>query len=214
MNSKVKNRLFIFCLMIFSFISFSCTTEVTLQLNKNGSVDIKFLGGAGEAFTNMILANANEGDTNAAFDVHEISYQLAKSGFSNVKVVSTNVSDISVSMSDSQKNSYLFTSALASVEKNSLKLDLDSEKLKAFYNSADETIQMVLDLLLAPVFNDELMTESEYIDVLSSFYGEAAAKEVQFSNVKITIINPDGSKSVQTLSLVKLLTLTGSISIK
>ncbi|MCR4742909.1 MAG: hypothetical protein K5866_08600 [Treponema sp.] len=214
MNTKVKNILFVFCLILCSFVSFSCTTELTLQLNKNGSVDIKLVAGAGEAFTNMILANTTEVDTNATFDVAEISYQLSKSGFTNVKVVSTNVSDISVSMSDSLKNSYLFTSGLASVEKNTLRMDLDPAKLKSFYNSADESMQMVLDLLLAPVFNDEVMTESEYIDVLASFYGESAAKEVQYSNVKITIINPDGSKSVNTVSLVKLLTLTGSISLK
>ena len=41
-------------LVLISIFLVSCTTEVTLTVKADDSVDIRFEGGAGEAFTKMI----------------------------------------------------------------------------------------------------------------------------------------------------------------
>ena len=58
---------------------------------------------------------------------------------------------------------------------------------------------------LSPVFNNDYMSEEEYLEMLASFYGEPAAKEVQDSFVKIILIGKNGKKEEQNLPLVQLL---------
>ena len=49
------------------------------------------------------------------------------------------------------------------------------------------------------------ITEEEYLEMLGSFYGEAAAKEVSESVVKISLISRDGTKETLRFPLVQLL---------
>ena len=63
---------------------------------------------------------------------------------------------------------------------------------------------MILDLFLAPVFNDEDMTEAEYIEMVGAFYGSEAAKEIDQSLVKINLISKDGSKQSLAYPLTQI----------
>ena len=64
---------------------------------------------------------------------------------------------------------------------------------------------MTLDLFLAPVFNNETMSEAEYLEMLGSFYGDGAADEVSKSVVKINLISKDGSKQTLKYPLSQIL---------
>ena len=48
------------------------------------------------------------------------------------------------------------------------------------------------------------MSEEEYLEMLASFYGEAAAKEVSESFVKINLISKDGSKQTLTYPMSQI----------
>lgn len=184
----------------------SCTTEITLTLKADDSVDIQFEGGAGAAFTKMILSAS--GTETPGIDTQAVSYELAKAGFENVKAKVQN-SNVSISMSDKKHSSYIFTSGLVKLSDDkkheSLKTQITRKSLEDFYNSADEQTRMILDLFLSPVFNNDYMSEEEYLEMLASFYGEPAAKEVQDSFVKIILIGKNGKKEEQNLPLVQLL---------
>ena len=69
-------------------------------------------------------------------------------------------------------------------------------------------------MLLAPVFNDEVMTQEEYLEVLSTFYGEEIAEEMKTCNFRITLKNPDGSQTVQSINFTKLLCLNEVIYLR
>lgn len=175
----------------------SCTTEVTLTLQKDDSVAVSFEGGAGKAFAKMISSAAGisgEADNSLLIDTASVSYELAKAGFSDVKVNQNNEGSVSISMQDMKQTSYLFTSKIVKAEKDRLIAAISRKSLEDFYSSSDEQTRMILDLFLAPVFNDEEMTEKEYIEMVTSFYGEGAGKEVGESLVKINLISKDGSK--------------------
>ena len=58
---------------------------------------------------------------------------------------------------------------------------------------------------LAPVFNNETMSETEYLEILGSFYGDGAADEVSKSIVKINLVSKDGSKQTLKYPLSQLL---------
>ncbi len=181
--------------ILFSLCFISCTTEVTLAVQPDNSVTIKFDGGAGEAFTKMISSAAGMGsESENLIDTDVVSYELAKAGFSDVKINQKKGGAVSITMSDKKQTSYIFTSGIAKCEKGRLSAVITRKSLEDFYDSADEQTRMILDLFLAPVFNDEEMTEAEYIEMVSSFYGAGAAKEVGSSFVKINLISKDGKK--------------------
>lgn len=207
---KTKHKLYsILSLFIFvSFTAISCTTEVTLSVQKDDSVDIHFEGGAGEAFTKMIASASGLGMTAegaSVVDAEAVSYELAKAGFSSVKVEEKTGGHVLIDMSDKKSSSYIFTSEIIKSEKGKLSAAITRKSLEDFYNSADEQTRMTLDLFLAPVFNNEIMSEQEYLEMLASFYGEGAAKEVSQSLVKINLISKDGSKETLKYPLSQLL---------
>ena len=197
----MMRKLFLLLITLLFFIS--CTTEVTLTLKADDSLAIRFEGGAGEAFTKMISsASGLAGDS--LVDSDSVSFELAKAGFSDVKVEEKAGAAVTISMSDKTKSSYIFSSEIIKAEKGKLKAAITRKSLEDFYNNADEQTRMTLDLFLAPVFNNENMSEDEYLEMLGSFYGEAAAKEVSQSLVKINLISKDGSKETLTYPLTQV----------
>ncbi len=137
-------------------------------------------------------------------DPDSVSFELAKAGFADVKVEEKAGAAVTISMSDKAKSSYIFSSGILKAEKGKLKAAITRKSLEDFYNNADEQTRMTLDLFLAPVFNNENMSEEEYLEMLGSFYGEAAAKEVSQSLVKINLISKDGSKETLTYPLTQV----------
>lgn len=197
----MMRKLFLLLITLLFFIS--CTTEVTLTLKADDSLAIRFEGGAGEAFTKMISsASGLAGDS--LVDPDSVSFELAKAGFADVKVEEKAGAAVTISMSDKAKSSYIFSSEIIKAEKGKLKAAITRKSLEDFYNNADEQTRMTLDLFLAPVFNNENMSEDEYLEMLGSFYGEAAAKEVSQSLVKINLISKDGSKETLTYPLTQV----------
>ena len=190
-----------------------CTSEITLELKKDGSVDVEFSGAAGNAFAalinsaNGITESEGADSTSVIFDTKEIEYEMGSHGFSKVKAVSKKGTDLTVSMTDKNKKSAMFTSGVINVENGKLTASLSPQTLIKFYKTADSQTVQFLDMLLAPIFNDEQMSQEEYLEILAAFYGEEIAEEMKTSKFKITLKNPDGTQTIQTVPFVKLLTL-------
>ena len=208
MNTKPFYSIFSLLIFVCCLTAVSCTTEVTLSVQPDDSVNIRFEGGAGDAFTKMISSAAGVGTAaNGAsvIDADAVSYELAKAGFSNVKVEQKKNGLVQINMSDKKCSSYIFSSGIIKSEKGILSEAVTRKSLEDFYNSADEQTRMTLDLFLAPVFNNENMSEAEYLEMLGSFYGAGAADEVSKSAVTINLISKDGSKQILRYPLSQLL---------
>ena len=199
-NCHIKFGMILLSLLLF----ISCQTEVTFTLQSDDSVNITFEGGSGDAFSKMISAAAGaEGDF--LIDENSVAYELARAGFSDVKVNQKKGGTVRITMSDKKQNSYLFTSNLIKKEKDSLTAQINPKSLKAFYDSADEQTRLILDLFLSPVFNDDQMSEAEYLEMLGSFYGKSAADEVQNSTVKLIFKGKTGKEEKISIPLVQFL---------
>lgn len=217
MKTFFKKKLFraVTILIVLSALFFTgCTSEITVELKKDGTVNIGFTGAAGNAFATLIRSASgmisdtdSDKNTSVIFDTEQIEYEMARSGFTNAKVVSKTGTDLNITMTDKNKKSALFTSGVVSIKDNKLCATLTPQKLVDFYNSSDSQTTQILDMLLSPVFNDEKMSEEEYLEVLASFYGEEIAQEIKDAVFRITLINPDGTKTIQTISITKLLCL-------
>ena len=190
--------LFSLLIMLFAGVMASCTTEVTLTLKGDDSLDIRFEAGSGETFTKLLTS----GDF--VIDSDAVSYELAKAGFENVKVNQKKSGQVSISMSDKKQSSYIFTSKILNAKEGKLSAAITRKSLEDFYDSADEQTRMILDLFLAPVFNNEQMTESEYLEMVGAFYGESTASEIKSSTVIINLISKDGSKETMRIPLSQL----------
>lgn len=213
---KLHSLIFACAVVILSFAS--CTSEITLELKKDGSVNVEYSGTAEKALaallnsaSGMTGSDTENSQSSVIFDTKEIEYEMGTNGFSNVKAASKNGPDLTVSMTDKNGKSALFTSGVVSIKNGKLNATLSPKNLVKFYNSADSQTVMFLDMLLSPVFNEEQMTEEEYLEVLASFYGEDIAEEIKNSKFRITLKNPDGTVEVRNIAFTKLLTLNETI---
>ena len=149
----------------------------------------------------MLIRN----DIRAELDVEVLTESLKNSGFGNVQILSGKLKNILITMEDKSQKSVLFYSKLLKMQNGSLSVDFSYENLRNFYENADEQLQSDLDLLLAPVFNDEKMTESEYLETIATFYGEKMASELAESFISLIVVNIDGKQQVQKISIPKIL---------
>jgi len=209
---KKLSALLLMGLSLFSaLLSMSCTSEIIIKLNKDTSINVQFEGSSGLAFETLIKTASGVQEGEVVFDTNQIEYELGKNGFTNVRASSKNGTDLNILMQDKTKQSSLYKSQVLNTDKGVLTASLSAKKLLDFYNSSDEEIVSFLDLLLAPVFNEEVLSENEYIETIAAFYGQAAADEIAESNFKITLVNPDGKSSIHIIPMVKLLTLNETL---
>ena len=200
-------------LIIFSvFLFFSCSAEITLEAKKDGGVKISYAGDFSGEFLQFLI-NQDDGNDetdfdnleNAEIDVQVLKESLKNSGFEKVQIISGKLKNLLIIMEDKSQKSALFYSKLLKIQNGTISVDFSYENLKNFYENADEQLQSDLDLLLAPVFNDEKMSETEYLETIAAFYGEKMAGELAKSFVRLIVINADGKKQVQKISIPKLL---------
>lgn len=199
----------IFLLILFSIFSFTMITGCSAELNitsTDNSVEINFNGKSGQAFEKMIQAAAGLDSSNTVlFDSSEIRAALEKAGFSKIQINEQRGANLNISFLISDKNSFVFTSGLIAQNNGNVQVNLNPITLKLFYDKAPSQITDLLDLMLSPVFNDEKMSEEEYIETISSFYGQESGLELQESEIKITITGKDKKKQLQKIKLSKLL---------
>ena len=191
---------------------FSCYAEITFEAEKDSCVKISYTGDfSGEFLQFMMSQNGEISDLeqkdfeNLELDKQALKESLENSGFENVQIVSGKLKKLIFKMEDKSKKSALFMTNLLKMQNGSISVDFSYENLKKFYDNADEQLQSDLDLLLAPVFNDERMSETEYLETVAAFYGDKMADELAESFIKLIIINADGKKQVQKISIPKLL---------
>ena len=199
--------------MFFSvFLFFSCSAEIVFEVKKDGNVKISYDGDLSGDFLQFLI-NQNGKNTeldlgnieNTELDAEVLTESLKNSGFENVQILSGKLKNILITMEDKSQKSVLFYSKLLKMQNGSLSVDFSYENLRNFYENADEQLQSDLDLLLAPVFNDEKMTETEYLETIATFYGEKMASELAESFISLIVINIDGKQQVQKISIPKIL---------
>ena len=205
---------FLFKILLFFsvFLFFSCSAEIVFEVKKDGKVKICYDGDLSGDFLQFLI-NQNGKNTeldlenieNTELDVEVLIESLKNSGFGNVQILSGKLKNILITMEDKSQKSVLFYSKLLKMQNGSLSVDFSYENLRNFYENADEQLQSDLDLLLAPVFNDEKMTETEYLETIATFYGEKMASELAESFISLIVINIDGKQQVQKISIPKIL---------
>lgn len=193
---KLGRAFLFFCIVsIFSVFLNSCDADISVLKNSDESLSVEFYGSTGKALLSVFNIDDSEPEE-TFFDTQEMKNELEKSGFTDVRVevkpheISGDDSvKINISMKDENHDSVLFTSGVLSeenlAEKKELKVHLSPLALKKFYDNSDESISGLLDLFLAPVFNDEEMSSEEYEELMGTVYGAEVGKEIEKSYVNL-----------------------------
>ncbi len=205
---KILFVLSVFCVLFFT----GCDSSVKLTLNSDNSVDLNCDASIGTAFTS-IYTLLTQDTSPVFFDAKSITKELTADGFTNVNSISKTGTDINVKAKAPYGKTTLFTSGLIKTENKKIKLLLSPKQLQALYKKADEQTKNFLDLLMAPVFTDEELSEEEYLDLVSSMYGIKIQEEIANCVLKLEINNADGTKATKKLPLITLLTLNKEIEL-
>lgn len=197
----MKKLILAFLAVLLAGVFVSCDSEIKIVTTGN-STEITFSGAAEEGYKKLIKSVSPDGGD--FIQTEEISKELQANGFKNVNVSQKMGTDLTISAVPEASSNFLFTSGILKQEGKLWVPDFSSDTLVAFYNSSNQQITQFLDLLIAPVFNEEEMDIDEYLQVIAAFYGDSVAEELRTSKVTVTCINGD-SKYKKSYSLVKIL---------
>lgn len=222
----------IFILSAALILFISCSPEISVNANNDGSTSTSITGGFSTSTADLLksLACSMDGSNNSSsskdsplFSSVDITNALLSAGLKNVYASVPDAEHFSASgvipNNESQSStessgvaSFLRT-GLISRTKNSVSISVGPAELMNIYNSVDEESHGYLDLLMAPVFMGEKMSVSEYHDLLASVYGPSFADELVSGVVTINLSAPTSAKSAskkvsEKIPLGELLTLS------
>ncbi len=154
---------------------------------------IKKLTGAG----NPSGANAPGSAAGASiFDAPGISASLTAAGFS-VTSVKVEGSSLAASAGIPSLDGLLAGAVSAKAGSRSLSVTVDPDAVNAAIALMPASTKDYLDLLMAPVFTGEAMTEAEYRDLIGSAYGKTVAAELEAARFTLTVKAPAPVKSAR-----------------
>ncbi|MBR5645093.1 MAG: hypothetical protein IKX23_00445 [Treponema sp.] len=204
--------------LMFVFLYTGCTASADLSVNFDGSLEVKFDASFGKGFEALLKNAYGASDSQSVVEFanpQELSKDLAKSDFTNIRVVSQKEkSALSVTAKAPSGKTPLFESGLVKIVNQKIVVQISPKAMQDYYNKSDEQTQLFMDLLMAPVFTGEEMTDSEYISLIGSVYGKSVAEELKSSSFKLTLKNPDGTKGEYSFPLVKMLTLDEAVVLR
>jgi hypothetical protein len=195
-------KLFYFSLIfILIFTAFSCSPSLAVSLKNDDSADIQIVISNTESFFSNFSAFMDFSEDNF-YDKEILSSNLQSLGFSNINLESGKNADLKLfaqlkNISNLEEENPL-SSAFVKTE-NSFELQINPEKMLSVLEAIPEMTDY-LDLLMAPVYTGEELSESEYLELFASVYGESFAKDFENTNLLIQIEVLQNIKQIQTES--------------
>lgn len=195
-------KLFYFSLIfILIFTAFSCSPSLAVSLKNDDSADIQIVISNTESFFSNFSAFMDFSEDNF-YDKEILSSNLQSLGFSNINLETGKNADLKLfaqlkNISNLEEENPL-SSAFVKTE-NSFELQINPEKMLSVLEAIPEMTDY-LDLLMAPVYTGEELSESEYLELFASVYGESFAKDFENTNLLLQIEVLQNIKQIQTES--------------
>lgn len=197
MNKKLLQKAFL-TLSFFSIFFFTgCPLEITITSNGlHQDSTFYYLNTTAEKPVLELVASFDDSaDINKAriFDTLEIEKSLLKCGFTEPEAKSFKPNSTSEELSiqavaSNEKLPFIkkyFTKKQSVSSFNKLEIILSPEILQNLITSQNSIIQKYADLLMAPCFTGEELSEAEYKELVASLYGNEIAEELLRGKVKI-----------------------------
>lgn len=175
---------------------------------------MKYSTKLGKALFDTFYAFAGETESERIFDTEQFKQIFSEGGLKNVSAESKVIDEISI-QGDIDGNNGDFISG-ASIIKSSnngknVEIEFSRNNLLKMYDNMPSIMRSYIDLFMAPVFTEEEMSNEEYLELISSVYGQILADEIKTSTVDFIVVLSDGKTKQFSLELIDLINIKTDI---
>ena len=192
----------------------SCKSDIKIKAKKD-SCSITYGTVLGNALRDTV--SAFSGGEEVAFDPSQFEEIFSESNLKNVSAKSETKDSIFLSADlDEEKLDFISKSNILSVGANgsSVTLTFSEENLSAMYESMPQTMQAYIDMFMAPSFSGEKMTDEEYLELVSSVYGDFVSDEIKKSVINFTLVNSRGKSTTYEVKLLDIINMKKELVLK
>ena len=214
MNIKniYKNLLVaLFCSVIL-FLT-SCKSQIKITFSKNACT-VKYSTKLGKALFDTFYAFAGETESERIFDTEQFKQIFSEGGLKNVSAESKVIDEISIQGDiDGNNGDFISGSSIIKSSNNgkNVEIEFSRNNLLKMYDNMPSIMRSYIDLFMAPVFTEEEMSNEEYLELISSVYGQILADEIKTSTVDFIVVLSDGKTKQFSLELIDLINIKTDI---
>lgn len=213
MRISAQKIVFSCFLLFFACFFSSCENELKICADSAG-VNFDYKINFGKEFLSIFSAalGSDSAEEEQNFNAEEIAQIFIDSKFENISAKNLGSGNFLISgrLSETAEDP-VSKSGMISLSENSFSIKISRENLLEFYRTLPEDFQNYLDMLMAPAFTGEEMSDGEYVELLSEVYGQALADEVSAASVKIAVVSPSGMKKNYSVRLVEILNIKNAL---
>jgi hypothetical protein len=195
----MKKIFYFSSILILIFTIFSCSPALSISLKNDDSVDVQFEITNTESFFSNFSAFMDFSEENF-YDKEILSSNLQSIGFSDINLEIGKNADLKLFAQlnnfSQLKEENPITSLLIK-KQDSFEISINPDNLIEVLETIPE-ITDYLDLLMAPVYTGEEITEQEYLELFATVYGESFAKDFENTNFVVKINVLDKIKNIET----------------
>lgn len=212
MKNIYKNLLVaLFCSVIL-FLT-SCKSQIKITFSKNACT-VKYSTKLGKALFDTFYAFAGETESEKIFDTEQFKQFFSEGGLKNVSAESKVIDEISIQGDiDGNNGDFISGSSIIKSSNNGKNVEIEFSKnnLLKMYDNMPSIMRSYIDLFMAPVFTEEEMSNEEYLELISSVYGQILADEIKTSTVDFIVVLSDGKTKQFSLELIDLINIKTDI---
>lgn len=212
MKNIYKNLLVaLFCSVIL-FLT-SCKSQIKITFSKNACT-VKYSTKLGKALFDTFYAFAGETESERIFDTEQFKQIFSEGGLKNVSAESKVIDEISIQGDiDGNNGDFISGSSIIKSSNNgkNVEIEFSRNNLLKMYDNMPSIMRSYIDLFMAPVFNEEEMSNEEYLELISSVYGQILADEIKTSTVDFIVVLSDGKTKQFSLELIDLINIKTDI---
>lgn len=212
MKNIYKNLLVaLFCSVIL-FLT-SCKSQIKITFSKNACT-VKYSTKLGKALFDTFYAFAGETESEKIFDTEQFKQIFSEGGLKNVSAESKVIDEISIQGDiDGNNGDFISSSSIIKSSNNgkNVEIEFSRNNLLKMYDNMPSIMRSYIDLFMAPVFTEEEMSNEEYLELISSVYGQILADEIKTSTVDFIVVLSDGKTKQFSLELIDLINIKTDI---
>lgn len=212
MKNIYKNLLVaLFCSVIL-FLT-SCKSQIKITFSKNACT-VKYSTKLGKALFDTFYAFAGETESEKIFDTEQFKQIFSEGGLKNVSAESKVIDEISIQGDiDGNNGDFISGSSIIKSSNNgkNVEIEFSRNNLLKMYDNMPSIMRSYIDLFMAPVFTEEEMSNEEYLELISSVYGQILEDEIKTSTVDFIVVLSDGKTKQFSLELIDLINIKTDI---
>ena len=195
----MKKIFYFSSILILIFTIFSCSPALSISLKNDDSVDVQFEITNTESFFSNFSAFMDFSEENF-YDKEILSSNLQSIGFSDINLEIGKNADLKLFAQLNNFSQLKEENPITSLfikKQDSFEISINPNNLIEVLETIPE-ITDYLDLLMAPVYTGEEITEQEYLELFATVYGDSFAKDFENTNFVVKINVLDKIKNIET----------------